>query len=81
MSDVLCFLQSLLKNGRAFSTIKIYLAAISVCHFGFEGVSVGRQTLTCHFMKGEKRLRPVSKRLVPFTGFGHGLEYFNSGPV
>ncbi len=49
VSDVLCFLQSLLNNGRAFSTIKVYLAAISACHVG---VSVGRHPLICRFMKG-----------------------------
>nr|XP_055051758.1 uncharacterized protein LOC129437577 [Misgurnus anguillicaudatus] len=63
--DVLCFLQSLMNGGRAFSTIKVYLAAISACHVGFEGVSVGRHPLICRFMKGERRLRPVSKHLVP----------------
>ncbi|XP_073687910.1 uncharacterized protein [Garra rufa] len=65
VSEVLCFLQSLLNNGRAFSTIKVYLAAISACHVGFEGVSVGRHPLIGRFMKGVRRLRPVSKRLVP----------------
>ncbi|KAI2661669.1 enzymatic polyprotein [Labeo rohita] len=29
--DVLCFLQELLDKGRAFSTVKVYLAAISAC--------------------------------------------------
>lgn len=65
VSDILCFLQNLMNNGRAFSTIKVYLAAISACHVGFEGVSVGRHPLICRFMKGVKRLRPVSKCLVP----------------
>lgn len=32
-SDVLC-VQELLDKGRAFSTVKVYLAAISVCHVG-----------------------------------------------
>lgn len=65
VSDMPCFLQSLMNSGRAFSTIKVYLAAILACHVGFEGVSVGWHPHICRFMKGEKRLRPVSKWLVP----------------
>ncbi|KAL0153360.1 hypothetical protein M9458_051356 [Cirrhinus mrigala] len=34
--DVLCFLQELLDKGRAFSTVKVYLAAISACHVGID---------------------------------------------
>ncbi|XP_056097094.1 uncharacterized protein LOC130076146 [Rhinichthys klamathensis goyatoka] len=33
--DILCFLQDLMERGRSFSTIKVYLAAISACHVGF----------------------------------------------
>ena len=32
VSEVLCFLQLMLDKGEAFSTIKVYLAAISACH-------------------------------------------------
>lgn len=32
---LLCFLQDLVDKGKAFSTVKVYLAAISVCHVGF----------------------------------------------
>lgn len=53
-----------MNNGRAFSTIKVYMAAISACHVGFEGVLVGRHPLICRFMKGVKCLRPVPKRPV-----------------
>ncbi|XP_028451658.1 uncharacterized protein LOC114566981 [Perca flavescens] len=30
--DLLCFLQYLMDKGKAFSTIKVYLAAVSACH-------------------------------------------------
>ncbi|KAI2662102.1 Gag-Pol polyprotein [Labeo rohita] len=80
VSEVLCFLQSLLNNGRAFSTIKVYLAAISACHVGFEGVSVGRHSLIGRFMKGVRRLRPVSKRLVPSWDLSMVLNALTQAP-
>ncbi|KAI2662618.1 hypothetical protein H4Q32_001518 [Labeo rohita] len=80
VSEVLCFLQSLLNNRRAFSTIKVYLAAISACHVGFEGVSVGRHPLIGRFMKGVRRLRPVSKRLVPSWDLSMVLNALTQAP-
>ncbi|XP_036419056.1 uncharacterized protein LOC118802708 [Colossoma macropomum] len=62
---ILSFLQELLEKGKAFSTIKVYLAAISSCHVGFDGTIVGQHPLICRFMKGARRLRPVSKSLTP----------------
>lgn len=35
VKDILCFLQDLSDKGKAFSTIKVYLAANSACHIGF----------------------------------------------
>ncbi|KAK7896412.1 hypothetical protein WMY93_021737 [Mugilogobius chulae] len=61
---ILTFLQSLLDKGLAFSTIKVYLAAISACHIGFGDKTAGQHPLICSFMKGARRLRPVSKSLV-----------------
>lgn len=43
VKDILCFLQDLLDRGKAFSTIKVYLAAISACHLG-----LGDKTLDQH---------------------------------
>ena len=60
---ILSFLQDLLDKGRAFSTIKVYLAAISACHVGFGDKTVGQHPLICRFMRGALRLRPVSKPL------------------
>lgn len=39
------FLQELLDRGKVFSTIKVYLAAISACHVGFENATVACQGL------------------------------------
>lgn len=36
VSVALCFLQDLLDNGRAFSTVKVYMSAISACHIGLD---------------------------------------------
>ena len=66
VSEVLLFLQELLEKGRAFSTIKVYLAAISACHMGLaDGRTVGQHPLVCKFMKGARRERPVVQSLVP----------------
>lgn len=50
-------------------TVKVYSAAISACHIGFED-----NTETPYVMKGEHRLRPVSKPLAPSwdLSFVHG---------
>nr|XP_043888269.1 uncharacterized protein LOC122773567 [Solea senegalensis] len=63
--DLLCFLQELVDKGRAFSTVKVYLAAISACHVGFGDKPVGQHPLVCRFMKGARRKLPVSRHLVP----------------
>ena len=65
VSEVLCFLQDLIDKGRAFSTIKVYLAAISACHVGFGRDTVGQHPLVCRFMKGARRRLLVPKTLFP----------------
>ncbi|KAK5930341.1 hypothetical protein CgunFtcFv8_026581 [Champsocephalus gunnari] len=62
---ILSFLQDLIDKHRAFSTIKVYLAAIAACHVGFEGKTASQHPLVCRFMKGARRLLPVSRSLVP----------------
>ena len=42
---ILTFLQDLLDKGRAFSTVKVYLAAISACHI----LGTNRQVSTLSF--------------------------------
>ena len=63
--DLLCFLQDLVDKGKAFSTVKVYLAAISSCHVGFGDKPAGQHPLVCRFMKGARRKLPVSRPLVP----------------
>ena len=65
VTNILSFLQDLIDKGRAFSTVKVYLAAISACHIGFEGTSVGQHPIVARFMKGARRQLPVSKSIIP----------------
>ncbi len=60
VAEVLC-----LDKGRAFSTIKVYLAAISACHVGIDRNTIGQHPLVCRFMRGARRLNRVSKPLIP----------------
>ncbi len=66
---VLSFLQDLIDQGKAFSTIKVFLAVISACHIGFDNKTVGQHPLVCRFMKGAL---PVLKPISPLMGFGIG---------
>ncbi len=62
---ILSFLQDLIEKGKAFSTVKVYLAAIAACHIGFGDKSAGQHPLVCRFMRGARRLLPVSRPLMP----------------
>lgn len=70
----LCFLLDLLDVYKAFSTIKVYLAAIAACHVAFGGAHVGQNPLIKRFMKGAHRLRPMCKPFVPSKGLPTVLE-------
>ncbi|XP_063079934.1 uncharacterized protein LOC134469834 [Engraulis encrasicolus] len=80
VSEVLCVLQSLLDKGKAFSTIKVYLAAISACHVGFDGASVGKHPLVSRFMKGVRRLRPPTKQTFPSWDLSVVLDELSEPP-
>lgn len=80
VKDVLSFLQSLIDKGRAFSTLKVYLAAISACHIGIGDKTVGQHPLVCRFMKGARRLLPVSKSVVPAWDLGLVLDSLTRAP-
>ncbi len=56
---VLCFLQSLLENNRAPSTLKGYIAAISAQHAFVNGQPLGSHNLVTRFLKGAQRLCPT----------------------
>ncbi|KAK0143064.1 Sphingomyelin phosphodiesterase 4 [Merluccius polli] len=62
---ILSFLQDLIDRRKAFSTIKVYLAAVAACHVGFGERTASQHPLVCRFMKGARRLLPVSRPLVP----------------
>lgn len=74
------FLQELLDNWKAVSTIKVYLAAISACHVGFGDVTVGQHPIIGCFMKGACRLRPVSKQLAPSWDLNVVLDALSHSP-
>ncbi|KAK2823508.1 hypothetical protein Q7C36_020108 [Tachysurus vachellii] len=78
--DILCFLQDLLDKRKAFSTIKVYLAAISACHVGFGDRSAGQHPLISRFMKGARRIRPVSRQMVPLWDLPIVLEALSQHP-
>ncbi|XP_072235172.1 uncharacterized protein [Leuresthes tenuis] len=78
--DILCFLQDLLEKGKAFSTIKVYLAAISACHMGLGDKPVGQHPLVCRFMNGVRRKLPVSRPMVPLWDLAVVLDALSQHP-
>lgn len=77
---ILSFLQNLIDQGKAFSTIKVFLAAISACHIGFDGKTVGQHPLICRFMKGARRALPVSRPLSPSWDLELVLDALSAAP-
>ncbi|XP_049432685.1 uncharacterized protein LOC125889068 [Epinephelus fuscoguttatus] len=77
---ILAFLQDMVDKRMAFSTIKVYLAAISACHIGFGGKTVGQHPLVCRFMKGARRKLPVSKPLAPSWDLPMVLDALSAPP-
>ena len=65
LSIILEFLQQLFDEGKAASTLKVYLAAISACHAGINGKSSGSHPLASRFMAGVRRLRVPDRHLIP----------------
>lgn len=56
----------LYRQGRAFSTIKVYIAPISACHVGFGRDSLSQHPLVSYFIKGALQRLFVSKPLLLF---------------
>nr|XP_055035574.1 uncharacterized protein LOC129423361 [Misgurnus anguillicaudatus] len=77
---ILSFLQNLIDQRKAFSTIKVFLAAISACHIGFDGKTVGQHPLVCRFMKGARRALPVSRPLSPSWDLELVLDSLSAAP-
>ncbi|KAK0133476.1 hypothetical protein N1851_031000 [Merluccius polli] len=62
---ILSFLQHLFVLGRAESTIRGYLAAVSTVHDKCEGLSPGAHPLASQFLRGVRWRRPPQKHLLP----------------
>ncbi len=62
---VLRFLQSLLDENRAASTLRVYVAAISAHHVRMDGQPLGSHALVTQFLRGAQRLRPPQSIRVP----------------
>ena len=65
ISVILCFLHSLHQKGLSPSTVKVYLAAISACHYGIGGKPPGCHPLVSRFMQGVRRLHVPVRSLAP----------------
>ena len=80
LSAILSFLQDHVDKGQAFSTIKGYLAAISACHIGIGGDTIGSHPMVRQFMKGVRRLRPVDRSKIPLWDVNTVLEALSRAP-
>ena len=65
VGDVLRFLQARKDEGRAHTTVKVYLASISACLQGVDGKPIGQHALVSAFIKGVKRATATDKPLFP----------------
>ncbi len=65
VSTVLEFLQDRFTAGLAPSTLKVYVVAISAYHIPLGGMSMGKDPLVSHFLRGTLRLRPAARTRVP----------------
>ena len=62
---VLTYLQTLVDNDLAPSTVKAYAAAISSCHDGYGERTVFAHPLVKRFLKGVRRQKPAVRSLTP----------------
>ena len=65
MVVILHFLQSVLDNRRAASTLRVYMAAISATHARVDNQMVGSHYLIRQFLKGAQRLQPPRSLRAP----------------
>ena len=80
VGTILSFLQSLVDKRLAYSTVKVYMAAISACHVGFEMGSAWMHPLIRRFMKGAMRLLQVPKSRVPAWDLAFVLDSLSGPP-
>lgn len=77
---ILEFLQELFNQGRSPSTLKVYVAAISCWHHGFNGRTVGSNKTVSSFLKGTRRLRPPTRPVAPSWDLSLVLESIRAAP-
>lgn len=65
VEHILSFLQEMLDSGRAPSTLKVYVAAITANHALIAGRTVGKHDLIIKFLRGARRLNPPRPNTVP----------------
>ncbi len=58
------FLQDRFTAGLTQSTLKVYVVAISAYHIPLDGMSMGKDPLVSHFLRGTLRLRPAARTRV-----------------
>ena len=80
VGSILSFLQSLIDKGLSYSTLKVYMAAISACHVGFDAGSAWMHPLIRRFMKGALRLLQVPKSMVPAWDLAFVLNSLSGPP-
>ncbi|XDV31026.1 hypothetical protein PO909_033803 [Leuciscus waleckii] len=80
VTEVLSFLQELLDEGRAPSTLKVYVAAIAAFSETMLGQSIGRNDLVIRFLRGAKRLNPPRPPSVPVWDLSTVLEAMKGAP-
>lgn len=77
---VLGFVQSLLENNRAPSTLRVYVATISAQHAFVNGQPLGSHNLVTRFLKGAQRLRPAQTVRCPPWDFSLVLKSLTQHP-
>ena len=77
---VLSFLQSILEQGRCYSTLKGLVAAISACREGLDLAPVAEHRLVKDFLKAAKRRSSTARSLVPSWDLAVVLDALSGPP-
>ncbi|KAL0151251.1 hypothetical protein M9458_053442 [Cirrhinus mrigala] len=74
VGSVMDFLQARFASGLTYSTLKVYVAAISALHVPLGSPSLGRLPLVSHFLCSVLRLRPPVRSRIPMWDLAVVLE-------
>lgn len=77
---ILAFLHDTVDKGKAFSAVKVYLAAISAFHVGFDGKPVWQHPLVCRFMRRGRHNLQVYKPLAASWDLPTALDAISTPP-